>query len=656
MFRVAGLLLLALLVLVAVVTFRSHSTPTQQDDDATTHQSTQFHSAGSTSSQRLGVKQRKAWPDSFNPNGRDHALPKPLRGDETERVHYMETIAADAQWFSACIVQEKIADEIELVDDVSSASSRRMSLDRSTAHAAARSSATARATKRKRDYIAAGGVPSAAFARDADGRHHYVPPQPSADDPSNPWLSPSNIFGFKRHPKRNPALACLYSPQYREANADLCATMAAPKDMGTMKSPFKTVSFALTPGKDTSCAAYGWFSNDMLVSGWNYLYLESNPTFDDEAQARAAGFLEGALTTQAIFEHRTNEFEVLFNNGIIETATKGFLNDMTTFNLQMVASNGATDPYWAQVGLLYQQLQGLYDGYTASQTDPNKAITYFELLCLQYDGDMSDIQSAVGPSDARVTVDDPLQRIMEYLIRNGHCSAMIKLTANNTELFSAHDTWAGFSSTHRMFKAHRFPYSHVSTTVIHFSSYPAFLASTDDWYQTYESQLTILETTNDIVNASLFNQIDSSTVASWARAMVASRLATGGADWVGYFANWQSGTYNNRQYTQNRRIDVCCIYFSADCEYVFSRSLRMDGRRLFDVYLRAADSKQYSLDHRDYAGCSLLRRCQLGVEAQRLLGQLQSSVLSYGLHADGLRRLERNLWTVSIRLLTIFPR
>lgn len=70
--------------------------------------------------------------------------------------------------------------------------------------------------------------------------------------------------------------------------------------------------------------------------------------------------------------------------------------------------------------------------------------------------------------------------------------------------------------------------------------------STDDWYQTYESQLTILETTNDIVNQALYTQVTTSSVATWARAIVASRLATGGSDWCGWFSEAQSGTYNNQ--------------------------------------------------------------------------------------------------------------
>lgn len=507
-----------------------------------------------------GRVQRSAWSDGLDVHHRDADLPQRMRGVSDERAHYMDTITPadddDTAWFSACITVPPPRHDDKIILTEGGVATPAASLTPAQRAVAAREQATARALRQKREAIARQGrpLPGSPFQRDADGKTKRVhPQQPPANDDTNPWLDPTNPFSFKRKPKRNPSEACIYSPEYRAEHPDLCSKVNKTPGVntGTLQGPFRGVAFDIVPGKDMACAAWGWFSNDLNSTGWNYLYIESNPTLDDEAQARAAGWLEGALTIQPIWEHRTNEFQNLFTNGIIASTTKAFLNDMTLYNLEMVATNGQTDPYWTQMGLIYQQLQGIWEGYTYQQTDPTAAITYFQILCLQYDGDMSDIQIAAGVNTPP-SVTDPLQKIMDYLIRTGHCSALIKLLDGNADLFAAHDTWAGFSSMHRMFKAYVLPFSQVASTRVQFSSYPAFLASTDDWYQTYETQLTVLETTNDIVNLnnstnSLYNLVTSSSVGAWARAIVATRLATGGQEWTTFFSVANSGTYNNRQ-------------------------------------------------------------------------------------------------------------
>jgi hypothetical protein len=223
-------------------------------------------------------------------------------------------------------------------------------------------------------------------------------------------------------------------------------------------------------------------------------------------------------------EHKVNEFVSLFEPDSIgpDNRVQAFVNDMVAYQLQNVAQFAATDPYWAhvrhnthtlthvhqanhatqtaylltrvflramlplmQVGLLLQQLQGIYEGYSAQNGKDDWALSFNDLVMLQLDGDMSDIQSKVWPS-TRVDPTDPLSRILTHLIENSHCSALVKLT-NSTdadipqELFAAHDTWAGYSSTHRMYKAYNLSYSSVATTTLSFSSYPGYLTSVSGW-------------------------------------------------------------------------------------------------------------------------------------------------------------------------------
>jgi len=382
-------------------------------------------------------------------------------------------------------------------------------------------------------------------------------------DVANSWTGRDAPFALNTVPERNPVHACLFSPSYRAAHASLCADVRVESldaaGAAPVPAPFASnVSFELVRGRDTSCAAYGWFSEELLNpnSGWNTLFVETNAALSDAVQARAAGFLEGALTVRPIHEHKINEWFVLFGaNGTGPDArVQAFLSDTTTFQLQQVDAHAASDPYWAQAGNMLQQLQGIWEGFTALNNNPDWQMSFNDFLMLQNDAEMSDIQAAVQPELRIDPASAPLPKVMEFLERNGHCSALIKLTspepaANATllpELFAAHDTWNGFSSTHRMYKVYNLSYSHVASTVISLTSYPAFLTSADDFLQTLESRLVVLETTNDVVNGTLFELVDSASNPTWMRSVVATRLAHSGAEWANFFGKFNSGTYNNQ--------------------------------------------------------------------------------------------------------------
>lgn len=91
----------------------------------------------------------------------------------------------------------------------------------------------------------------------------------------------------------------------------------------------------------------------------------------------------------------------------------------------------------------------------------------------------------------------------------------------------------------RVYKTYNFAYRAQSTNAntISFSSYPGVLCSTDDYYTTSPSRLTVMETTNGVMNQSLFvNYISPKTVPFWIRVMLATRMANGGKDWAEYFA------------------------------------------------------------------------------------------------------------------------
>jgi hypothetical protein len=52
--------------------------------------------------------------------------------------------------------------------------------------------------------------------------------------------------------------------------------------------------------------------------------------------------------------------------------------------------------------------------------------------------------------------------------------------------------------------------------------------------------------TNEIANDTLYTYVIPSTVPTWIRAQVATRLAVSGADWAQWFSRHNSGTYSNQ--------------------------------------------------------------------------------------------------------------
>jgi len=123
----------------------------------------------------------------------------------------------------------------------------------------------------------------------------------------------------------------------------------------------------------------------------------------------------------------------------------------------------------------------------------------------------------------------------------------VKRSADGQRLMSAQDTWSGFSSMLRMYKHYYTPFQLESTkaNLASFSSFPGVLPSGDDFYIT-STNLVVMETTNEVFNASLYDAVTTTTVPYWIRIMAANRMSSSGEEWVKWFSLYNSGTYNNQ--------------------------------------------------------------------------------------------------------------
>ena len=138
-----------------------------------------------------------------------------------------------------------------------------------------------------------------------------------------------------------------------------------------------------------------------------------------------------------------------------------------------------------------------------------------------------------------------IDEIKRFFLLNSHCSALIKLADDYSDIWFGHNSWFSYTSMIRIFKEYRFVSNKrkEKSKTIAFSSYPGSLSSIDDFYY-LESKLLVMETTNYIFNLTLYKDVSTNSLLTWVRVMVANRLASSSEDWTNIFEKENSGTYN----------------------------------------------------------------------------------------------------------------
>jgi len=279
-------------------------------------------------------------------------------------------------------------------------------------------------------------------------------------------------------------------------------------------------------------------------TGWDTFRGWTNKGATDEHQAFGLGYLEGALLQKLIYDaYRTNM------NGTTTFPKK--VNDWMTENDKWTRTQvtlNPRNPYWVQVGLVIQQSDGIFHGYNEFAPFRHR-ISKLQWLGYQYGPEVGDIFSAVSeqlPRGAMLNTKRPQNGDSDPYFPTSHCSALIKLSADGKNLFTSHDTWSMFTNMLRTYKFIETSFS-VDGNVpkMQYSGYPGAIPSGDDYYMTSE-KLVILETTNDILNSTLYSKVVPHNVMYWIRVTVAGRMAKSGDDWTRIFAMHNSGTYNNQ--------------------------------------------------------------------------------------------------------------
>ncbi|XP_013790770.1 putative phospholipase B-like 2 [Limulus polyphemus] len=289
--------------------------------------------------------------------------------------------------------------------------------------------------------------------------------------------------------------------------------------------------------------AWATFTDEIFKTGWSYLQVWTNGTYDDTMQVYAAGLVEGYLTRSLIKNHWRNTVAD-YCNGEIEYCYR--LREFLQTNLNYMTDNislyRTTRSYWHQAGLILEQISGIEDGYMNAPTQPRTKLDVVGIMFSNICGDLEDLEVVLKKTR-------PRRKLGE-----GSCSALIKLLDGNKDIYVAHDTWTAYNTMLRVLKKYNLQI-HVSPQkgsplvpghTVSFSSSPGMIFSGDDFY-VISSGLVTIETTIGNDNSTLWKYVQpEGTVLEWIRNLVANRMSKTGAEWVSWFKKFNSGTYNNQ--------------------------------------------------------------------------------------------------------------
>ena len=321
-------------------------------------------------------------------------------------------------------------------------------------------------------------------------------------------------------------------------------------------------------------AAYATYTPSYETKGWDFLTLSSydgiDDKYSDEVKNYAMGYLEGVLTYKRIYPSyfNLNNYKYYQNKGVMPNSTYEFFQKNLQFMKEMTTKYKDTDPYWHEVNNLYMQMRGLHEGYN-SKAPPNEKIDLVHFQTVISLGDVDEIgnwKKENRPDYSKMTTEE----LIEYIDLRSHCSAIMKVADDFSDVWFGHNTWTTYNKLIRIYKEYKYvPNSAfpIKSKTITMSSYPAAVNSQDDFYIT-DANLYVTETTNHVFDLNLFDLLDPNTLMCWMRTMVANRLTDDGYSWTQIFSKYNSGTYNNQFQildlklidTTNKKIEPGALY------------------------------------------------------------------------------------------------
>ena len=306
---------------------------------------------------------------------------------------------------------------------------------------------------------------------------------------------------------------------------------------------------------DKNAVAIAKYKNSYNVSGWAELSIQTNKNYSDTIQAFGAGYLEGYITSEKIYDHYLNLRKANWKNEDLPNNIKEFLTKQNDYIQSLVkvfennVNKGVENDIYSTTALnIYYQFIGMFHGYNAKAAYDShlESLDLIQFHVVGSSFDLDDLVNYKVPTKDLSKMES--YEILRYFSKKSHCSAIIKLKADYSDLWVAHNTWTNYQISTRILKTYELNFNDSkadSAKKVSFSSYPGSLNSGDDFYVT-SNDLVVIETTNPILDLKLFSKLNYETLFTWHRNIIANRLAKDGEEWVHYFVQNNSGTYNNQ--------------------------------------------------------------------------------------------------------------
>jgi hypothetical protein len=189
----------------------------------------------------------------------------------------------------------------------------------------------------------------------------------------------------------------------------------------------------LTAGEDPSADAWGTYDSGE-ETGWGKLHVVTS--VHTAHTAFAAGYLEGALSHNRLSNHLHNFKKKFLQDPKIVAAVSNFTTLNRAYMDKGVASGNA---FWSEAALVLSQMDGILAGYNDNAAT---AAAPQDIAFLNMQGDINDVISAMVPSE-RTDWEDmtSVMEVYNSLLPKSHCSAIIKVAPDFSELYQAHNMW-----------------------------------------------------------------------------------------------------------------------------------------------------------------------------------------------------------------------
>eukprot|EP00930_Biecheleria_cincta_P010377 TRINITY_DN11246_c1_g2_i1.p1 TRINITY_DN11246_c1_g2~~TRINITY_DN11246_c1_g2_i1.p1 ORF type:complete len:677 (-),score=114.48 TRINITY_DN11246_c1_g2_i1:139-2037(-) len=357
-------------------------------------------------------------------------------------------------------------------------------------------------------------------------------------------------------------------------------------------------------------AAWAHLRDRMEKTGWMELHIDTPKSgfFSNDMKMYGAGVAEGLLTAERMSQFYTNFYPLLQPD---DDSSRAMMNIRNLYNKELdhiirktnlqhgTRGGEPSDPYWKHMRYLLIQLWGLKDAYNVvAQEKGVRTLDMVDMFFINSHAELPEMIQAYSPqavedrkafqaplldrkaksflqqssrernlfaadaasgsssNSTRPTASEEELKAADRdwklrLAKHGHCSAMVRLSSGNQDLYVGHTTWSDYSKMLRVYKYYRFhlPLSLQSHTLIGFSSYPGCVSSTDDFYM-MDNGLAVMDTSMEILNSNLYSRIPefpkNPRVPKFLRVMAVNRVAKSGAHWTSMYSQENLGTGNSQ--------------------------------------------------------------------------------------------------------------